>query len=86
MPKTVIKWDYFEEMPMKEVRSKSNRFEGISVEVIDMYYGQIRTNDVIHCGIKIPNKITRKVFKDSETGKNRKSFNNIRSLLKDLKK
>ena len=72
-------------MPGRDVKSELREIDGISAEAIDIYYRQIRLSYEIPYEVKIPNKVTRKVFKDSETGKNSKSFNNVKSLLKDLK-
>ena len=72
-------------MPVRDVKSVLSEIEGISAEAIDIYYRQIRLSYEIPYEIRIPNKVTRKVFKDSEAEKNKKSFNNIKGLLKDLK-
>ncbi len=56
-----------------------------STEAINIFYRQVRLRKGIPFEIKIPNKETLKAFKDSEKGKNSKSFKNISDLLKDLK-
>ena len=56
-----------------------------STEAINIFYKQVRLRNGIPFEIKIPNKLTRKTFKDSESGKNVTSFKNIDELLKDLK-
>jgi DNA-damage-inducible protein J len=69
----------------KEVESIFNELGITSTEAINIFYKQVRLRNGIPFEVKIPNKITMKAFKDSETGKNVKSFKNVDKLLKDLK-
>lgn len=69
----------------KEVESIFSELGITSTEAINIFYKQIRLRNGIPFEVKIPNKITRKAFKDSESGKNVKSFKNVKGLSKDLK-
>ncbi len=69
----------------EEVESIFSELGITSTEAINMFYKQVRLRKGIPFEIKIPNKVTRKTFNDSDNKKNRKSFKNINDLLKDLK-
>lgn len=69
----------------EEVESIFSELGITSTEAINMFYKQVRLRKGIPFEIKIPNKVTRKTFDDSDNKKNRKSFKNIIDLLKDLK-
>ena len=69
----------------KEVESIFSELGLTSTEAINIFYKQVRLRNGIPFEVKIPNKLTRKSFKDSESDKNVKSFKNIDELLKDLK-
>ncbi len=69
----------------KEVESIFSELGITSTEAINIFYKQVRLRKGIPFEVKIPNKVTRKVFNDSENGKNLRSFKDINKLLKDLK-
>ena len=69
----------------KEVESIFSELGLTSTEAINIFYKQVRLRNGIPFEVKIPNKLTRKTFKDSESGKNMRSFRNVDKLLKDLK-
>ena len=69
----------------KDVEVIFNKLGLTSTEAINIFYKQVRLRKGIPFEIKIPNKTTLKAFKDSESGKNLKSFRNIDKLLEDLK-
>lgn len=69
----------------KDVEVIFNKLGLTSTEAINIFYKQVRLRKGIPFEIKIPNKTTVKAFKDSESGKNLKSFRNIDKLLEDLK-
>lgn len=69
----------------KEVESIFNELGITSTEAINIFYKQVRLRKGIPFEVKIPNKVTRKVFNESENGKNLKSFKDVNKLLKDLK-
>ncbi len=69
----------------KDVEKIFNMLGITSTEAINIFYRQVRLRKGIPFEIKIPNKETLKTFKDSEKGKNSRSFKNISDLMKDLK-
>ncbi|MBZ0203090.1 MAG: type II toxin-antitoxin system RelB/DinJ family antitoxin [Ignavibacteria bacterium] len=69
----------------KEVESIFSELGLTSTEAINIFYKQVRLRNGIPFEVKIPNKLTRKTFKDSVSGKNMRSFRNVDKLLKDLK-
>ena len=54
-------------------------------EAINLFYHRIKVEKGIPFEIKIPNKETRKVFEDTDKGKNLKSFKNADEMFKSLK-
>lgn len=85
MPKTAMIRARTEPKLKKEVESIFNELGITSTEAINIFYKQVRLRKGIPFEVKIPNKITRKVFKDSENGMNLRSFKDVNKLLKDLK-
>lgn len=69
----------------KEVESIFNKLGLTSTEAINIFYRQVRLRNGIPFEIKIPNRITKKAFSDSDTKKNLRSFKGVNQLLKDLK-
>ena len=69
-----------------DVEKIFNKLGLSSTEAINMFYKQVRLRKGIPFEIKIPNKVTLKVFKDSEAKRNLKSFSNVEDLIKELKK
>ena len=69
----------------KDVEKIFNMLGITSTEAINIFYRQVRLRKGIPFEIQIPNKETLKTFKDSEKGKNSRSFKNISDLMKDLK-
>jgi DNA-damage-inducible protein J len=53
-------------------------------EAISMYLSQITLHNGIPFEIKIPNEITAKTLKDSETGKNVHKVDSVDQLFKEL--
>ena len=53
-------------------------------EAINIFYNLVKLNNGFPFSVKIPNKTTQRAFKESESGKNLKKFNNYEDLITDL--
>jgi len=53
-------------------------------EAIELYLRQIKLNHGIPFAIRIPNKLTRKTFEDTDRGKNLKRHKNAKDMFEKL--
>lgn len=53
-------------------------------EAITLFYKQVELNKGLPFEVKIPNKLTQKILKDSLAGKNIRKFKTKRELFADL--
>lgn len=84
MPKTAMIRARTEPKLKKNVELIFEKLGLSSTEAINMFYMQVWLRKGIPFEIKIPNRLTLKAFKDSDEGKNMKSFKNVNDLMKDL--
>ena len=57
-----------------------------TTDAITMFYRQVIYNNGIPFEMKIPNKITAKVFKETEEGKNLIEYNTVNKFFADMTK
>jgi DNA-damage-inducible protein J len=55
-----------------------------STEAINIFYKQVRLRKGIPFEVRIPNKVTKRTFEQTDKRKGLKSFNTVDELFKDL--
>jgi len=68
----------------RKVESVFSRLGLTTTEAITLFYRQVELNKGLPFEVKIPNRLTVKTFRETDTGKNLKEFKDAEELFRDL--